>query len=179
MLYGARAAKHNLPELPGAIARGDLQWQPSYFTALALRRTFGALGGAGNSLQGGPLAGIEPGLEIVLAGHRGLQHNGELGVAGTLRAAPWALGAVNLAPGAGIGLSHAFGTPSYEDGPVSQPSRRYPTQLLLLFDVEWSLRQWPGLSLVTRVHHRSGAYGLIAPRHVGSNFLALGLRCDF
>ena len=43
MLYGARAAKHNLPELPGAIARGDLQWQPSYFTALALRRTFGAL----------------------------------------------------------------------------------------------------------------------------------------
>ena len=32
------------------------------------------------------------------------------------------------------------------------------------------------LSVVTRIHHRSGAYGLFAPRGSGSNFLAVGLR---
>jgi hypothetical protein len=31
-------------------------------------------------------------------------------------------------------------------------------------------------SLFLRLHHRSGVYGLIAPQHVGSNFITFGLR---
>ena len=178
-LFGGHAAKHNLLQLPAAITRGEVQWEPSFFTALALRRRLGTLVENGSLLDGSPLERMEHGIEIVLAEHNGLQHSGELGASYTLRTAQWELGALTLAFGGGIGLSHAFGTSSYEDGPVSEPTRRYPTQLLLLFDIDWSLQPWHGLSLVTRVHHRSGAYGLIAPRHVGSNFLALGLRSEF
>jgi hypothetical protein len=32
---------------------------------------------------------------------------------------------------------------------------------------------------VTRIHHRSGVYGLIAPSGVGSNFVVAGLRYKF
>lgn len=78
--------------------------------------------------------------------------------------------------GGGIGLSHAFGTPSYEDGPRDDPARRYHTQLLILVNMEWKLSTATNWSLLMRVHHRSGAYGLIAPPKVGSNFLAIGLR---
>jgi hypothetical protein len=34
-------------------------------------------------------------------------------------------------------------------------------------------------SVPVRIHHRSGVYGLIAPRKVGSNFITIGLRRDF
>jgi hypothetical protein len=76
-------------------------------------------------------------------------------------------------------LSYAFGTPVYEDGPKNEPDRHYRLQMLALFEVEWRLRDVENVSLVTRIHHRSGVYGLIAPRHVGSNFLAAGLRFQF
>jgi hypothetical protein len=49
----------------------------------------------------------------------------------------------------------------------------------MLFDMAWKIRTGKHFSLVTRVHHRSGAYGLIAPPRVGSNFLALGVNLDF
>jgi 2-polyprenyl-3-methyl-5-hydroxy-6-metoxy-1,4-benzoquinol methylase len=34
-------------------------------------------------------------------------------------------------------------------------------------------------SVFLRLHHRSGVYGLIAPQHVGSNFITIGLRKYF
>ena len=66
-----------------------------------------------------------------------------------------------------------------EDGPADDPSRRYPTQVLILLEAEWSWDSLPQVALVTRVHHRSGAYGTIAPSGVGSNFVAAGLRYHF
>jgi hypothetical protein len=35
------------------------------------------------------------------------------------------------------------------------------------------------LSITTRIHHRCGFYGVIAPRRVGSNFVAVGVRYQF
>lgn len=179
MIYTAQGADHNLPELPRVIFRRDLEWERSYFTAIALSKTRGTFGDSFAFLSTGPFKNIEHGYEIVYAQHHGLQNNAELGAVFVLRTPDLNLGpvAVNLA--SGVGLSHAFGRPSYEDGPFNNPDKRYNTQLLVLFDVTWKLRKFENISIVTRVHHRSGAYGLIAPRNVGSNFLALGVRYDF
>lgn len=179
MIYTAQGADHNLPELPRIIINGDLDWEPSYFTAISLSKTRGTLGGSFAFLSDTPLKNIQHGYEIVFAQHHGLQDNAELGAAFVMRTPDWNLGPVAVNAGSGVGLSHAFGTPSYEDGPFSNPDKRYRTQLLVLFDLTWKLRKFEHFSVVTRVHHRSGAYGLIAPRNVGSNFLALGVRYEF
>lgn len=179
MLYTAQGVNHNLRELPGVIVRQDLQWESSYFTALALGKTNGTLGGSIAVLKDSPLENVQQGYEIILAQHRGLQNIIELGAAWMLRTPDWDLGPVAVNVGSGLGLSHAFGTPGYEDGPSGEPDKRYQTQLLVLFDIGWKIRSWDRFTLLTRVHHRSGAYGLLAPSHVGSNFLALGVRYDF
>lgn len=41
------------------------------------------------------------------------------------------------------------------------------------------MRGFENLSVITRVHHRSGVYGLIAPQRVGSNFMVFGIRYKF
>ena len=116
---------------------------------------------------------------MVLVQHRGLQGNAELGAAYMLRTPDLQMGALGVSFGAGAGLSYALGNPSYEDGSTLDPGRRYRLQLLALFELEWRMRGFDNLSLITRVHHRSGVYGLIAPQRVGSNFLALGVRYKF
>jgi hypothetical protein len=179
MLFAAQGVNHNLRELPGAIIRRDVRWDAAYFTALALHKNRGTLGDSFAMFADGPLKDIQHGYEVIYAQHHGLQSNAELGAVLTLRSSDWGLGPVAVNVGGGVGLSHAFGTPSYEDGPSNEPGRRYNTQLLMLFDMAWKIRTGKHFSLVTRVHHRSGAYGLIAPPRVGSNFLALGVNLDF
>jgi len=178
-VFAAQGADHNLKELPGRIVAGDIAWEKSYFNALGLRKTGKAVGQSCEVLQGTPLAAILQGYELVLAQHHGMQDNAEVGVAYTLRTPDLELGAAGVNFATGVGLSYALGTPSYEDGPLNNPGKRYRLQLLLLFDLEWKLRGYGDWSLVTRVHHRSGVYGLIAPSHVGSNFLAAGIRYRF
>ena len=178
-VFAAQGADHNLKELPGRIVAGDIAWEKSYFNALGLRKTGEAVGQRWKVLQGTPLAAILQGHELVLVQHHGMQDNAEVGAAYTLRTPDLELGAAGVNFATGVGLSYALGTPSYEDGPLNDPARRYRLQLLLLFDLEWKLRGYGDWSLVTRVHHRSGVYGLIAPSHVGSNFLALGIRYKF
>ena len=196
-LYAGQGVDLNLRELPGAVLRGELKRESSYFVGLGLGKVRGTLGGSIEALRGTFVENVRHGYEIVLVQHHGLQDNFELGAAYLLRSPDLAPGIlagegregdagktfplarlrVNVAGGAG--LSHAFGTPSYEDGPADDPGRRYPTQLLLLLEAEWSWDSLPQVALVTRVHHRSGAYGTIAPSHVGSNFVAAGLRYRF
>ncbi len=179
LVYTAQGADHNLPGLPKAILRGDIKWELSYFNAVALGKTRGTLGGSFAALEGSPVSDVRHGYELILAKHHGLQSHVELGGAYTLRSPDLNLGPLAVNAATGVGLSHAFGTPSYEDGPFDNPTRRYKTQLLILFEAEWKLRYFEHLCIVTRVHHRSGAYGLIAPRNVGSNFLAVGVRYSF
>jgi hypothetical protein len=116
---------------------------------------------------------------MVLVQHRGLQTNAEIGGAYMLRTPDLEIGPLGVNFGTGAGLSYALGTPSYEDGPKDDPARRYPLQLLVLLELEWRIRDLERFSVVTRVHYRSGMYGLIAPRNVGSNFLVGGIRYKF
>ncbi|MBU0620464.1 MAG: hypothetical protein KJ795_01320 [Gammaproteobacteria bacterium] len=178
-VYAGQGADHNLQELPGRIVKANLDWEKSYFNAVGLTRANGTLGQGWQVFEGTPLAAIRQGYELVLVQHRGLQDNAEVGAAYTLKTPDLELGALGVNFGSGIGFSYALGNPTYEDGAKDDPGRRYRLQLLLLFDLEWRVSGLAHWSLVTRVHHRSGVYGLIAPPHVGSNFLAAGIRYSF
>lgn len=178
-LYGGQGADHNLRELPGVIAGGDIDWEKSYFLGVGLGKTGPRLGRSIELLQDTPLAELKQNYELILLKHHGLQNNAEIGAAYLLRTPDLQLGPVGVNLAAGTGLSYAMGTPSYEDGPKDDPSRRYPFQLLALFELEWKLRNVESLSFTTRVHHRCGVYGVIAPPHVGSNFMTVGLRYRF
>jgi hypothetical protein len=178
-VFAGQGADHNLREIPGSIVAGKIAWEKSYFKAAGLGKTHGTVGEGWERLEGTLFAGILRGHEVVLVQHHGMQDNAEIGAAYTLKTPDLELGAMGVNFGSGIGLSYALGTPSYEDGPKDDPARRYRLQLLLLFDFEWRINGLDEWSLVTRVHHRSGVYGMIAPPHVGSNFMAAGIRYRF
>jgi len=178
-VYAGQGADHNLRQLPGQIINGNLDWDKTYFNALGFGKARNTLGQSSVSLVGTPFANVRQGYEVVLVQHRGLQSNAEAGAAYTLRTPDLQMGSLSVNFGSGAGLSYALGIPSYEDGSKDNPQRRYRLQLLALFDLEWRMRGFENVSVVTRVHHRSGVYGLIAPKHVGSNFLAAGIRYKF
>jgi hypothetical protein len=178
-VYAGQGVNHNLKEIPGRILTGRLDWDKTYFTALGFSKVRGILGQSSDSVQGTSFASVRHGYELVLVQHRGLQCDTEFGAAYMLRTPDLQMGALGVNFGAGAGLSYALGTPSYEDGSLTDPGRHYRMQFLGLFELEWRMRQIENLSIITRTHHRSGVYGLIAPQHVGSNFLALGIRYKF
>ncbi|MEO8331631.1 MAG: hypothetical protein ABI479_04305 [Gallionella sp.] len=178
-VYAGQGANHNLRELPERIVSGRLDWDKTYFSALGLGKIRDDLGQSFTGLRDTPFASIQHGYEVVLVQHRGLQSNAEAGAAYKLRTPDFQMGPIGVDFGAGAGLSYALGNPSYEDGPKDNPQRRYRLQLLALFEFEFRLRAYENFSVITRVHHRSGVYGLIAPRHAGSNFLAAGVRYRF
>lgn len=178
-LHTARGIDHNLLQIPRAVTGGGVRWEDSWFEAVSLSRNLGPLGDRHSALAGTPVAGWQEGYEVVLARHRGLQRNGEIGVAYRLQTPTWTLGPVGANLAVGVGLSQALSTPSYEDGPEGDPSRRYRLQMLAILETEVRLQGLPEWSLTARVHHRSGVYGLVAPPRVGSNFLAAGIRRRF
>lgn len=178
-VFKGQGADHNLKEVPGAILSGNVLWESSYFTAVGVAKANKTLGQVSEYLQESPLASLRQGYELVLLQHHGLQHNAEVGAVYSLQSPDLFVGRLGVNFKVGVGISYALGTPSYEDGAKEEPEKRYNTQQLLLFDLEWHILGVDDLSFVTRVHHRSGVYGLVAPRHVGSNFLAAGIRYNF
>lgn len=178
-VYGGQGVNHNLRQIPEAILTNNLYRDKSYFVGVGLAKTGPKLGRSVDRLQGTSLAELIQGFELLMLKHHGLQNNADLGAAYLLRTPDFQMGPLGVNLAAGTGLSYALGNPTYEDGPRDDLERRYPLQLLLLFELEWMLRNVDGLTLATRIHHRSGVFGLIAPPHVGSNFIALGLRYRF
>jgi hypothetical protein len=77
----------------------------------------------------------------------------------------------------GEGLSYATQTPVIEEEQHPDASSRFLNYLV--FEVAFTPVQYREWSLVTRIHHRSGAFGLFNGTRGGSNFLALGLRYHF
>lgn len=172
ILHG-HGADHNLRELPARIITGNINLDDSYFSGISFERNLGLL------VVNNDVMPIRHGIEFIAIKHRGLQDNAEIGLAYKLKSPVWTLAKIETEFDFGMGFSHASSDPSYEDGPLDDPTARYKTQLLMLFDSRWRLKANPRYSLLLRVHHRSGAYGAIAPRNVGSNFLSVGLGYDF
>ena len=78
---------------------------------------------------------------------------------------------------AGEGLSYATHTPTIEVEQHPDASSRFLNYLV--FEVAFTHVQYREWTLVTRIHHRSGAFRLFNGTRGGSNFLALGLRYHF
>ena len=91
---------------------------------------------------------------------------------------PLFLGAeMNLA--AGGGLSYALSDPKLENGRGGRGVENYRLQIYLGFETELTHEAVHGWSLVGRIHHRSGGFGLLTQQGSGSNFIGLGLRRGF
>ncbi|MEC7119433.1 MAG: hypothetical protein VXW65_05990 [Pseudomonadota bacterium] len=178
-VYHGHGVDSDLLELPKKIFTGDLEWEPSYFEAVGYTHPLPVPQWLDTALSAVYLSDSTTAIEGIAVQHRGLQHNFETSFAYLLRTDYWAVTGVRFRIGAGLGLSYAFGTPSYEDGPKDNPTKRYRFQNYNAYELETSLAAYPSAALALRVHHRSGAYGLIAPRRVGSNFLTVGLRYKF
>ena len=77
----------------------------------------------------------------------------------------------------GEGLSYATQIPVIEQEQHPDASSRFLNYLV--FEVAFTHAQYREWTLVTRIHHRSGAFRLFNGTKGGSNFLALGLRYHF
>jgi hypothetical protein len=178
-VYRGQGVDANLLEIPGDILSGDLAWEPTYFWGLSYRwhtKPPEWLASTGRWIG---LSNIKTGLELIEVKHSGLQDNFETDLAYVLELTQLEFWGVTLRLTIGYGPSIAHGTPSYEDGSEENPEKRYKFQLYGMYETEWGLRDYPAVTLVYKVHHRSGGYGLIAPPKVGSNFMTWGLRYRF
>lgn len=77
----------------------------------------------------------------------------------------------------GEGLSLATETPAFEEKYHGEKTNKFLNYLMFEFD--FALPGTPQWSLVTRLHHRSGIYGLFRGVHGASNALGLGIRYHF
>ena len=177
--YHGQGTDSNLTELPEQILTGDIPWESSYFEGIGYTHYFATPALLDSALNVVSIDHASNALELVVVKHRGRQHNTEVDLAYVLRTRNYYLGPVLVRFGAGMGVSYSFGRPSYEDGPSLDPDRRFKFQSYDAFELEMAMTSIPKYRLVGRLHHRSGMYGLIAPRLVGSNFLALGVRFEF
>ena len=116
--------------------------------------------------------------ELGTARHTGLQDHFELNASFNLRwhNLPWD-NFVDTSIAFGLGPSYANRRP-----PVEESSRRKPAHLLVFMPVEITLappKQYHSpWEFIVRVHHRSGAYGVVSDAK-GSNFVTAGFRYRF
>jgi len=78
---------------------------------------------------------------------------------------------------AGEGLSYASEPPEFEEKHHGGKTSAFLNYLM--FEVEFALPQHPRWGLVTRVHHRSGVFGLFNGVHGAMNAYSLGIRYHF
>lgn len=79
----------------------------------------------------------------------------------------------------GDGLSYAFEKPALEEELHAHEGGTNELLNYLLLELTFAAPSWRHWSVVGRVHHRSGVFGLFDGVDGGSNILTLGLRYDF
>ena len=79
----------------------------------------------------------------------------------------------------GEGFSYALSVPELEDLILAPEGGTSQFLNYLLFELTLGLLPWEGWSVVSRIHHRSGIFGLINGVEEASNFITFGLRYQF
>jgi len=171
--YAAQGVKTNLPDFLGRVVNGELVFEDAHFEGLGYRHGLPPPALLDKLARLLWLDGIATGVEMIGVKHRGAQDHFESSVAYSVSTPHARLLGVRGRLGYSLGVSHAFGTPTYERSPDGERRR---TLTYMAYELELGLERYEKVSLVTRVHHRSGAYGLFAPTGSGSNFVAVGLR---
>ncbi|MDP3418548.1 hypothetical protein [Falsiroseomonas sp.] len=160
---------------PRGFIGGGFETENSHFTSLALSRVLVPELRLDLPVVGRLLDGASIELEGQFGWHTGLQRHGEATLALALRSreitlvGPWRM---NVA--VAEGLSYALSRPTYEGLVNNEQPRKFMNYLA--FEAEFSHAALPQLTLVPRLHHRSGIFGVIAPQGSGSDFFGLGLR---
>lgn len=81
----------------------------------------------------------------------------------------------------GEGISYASSIPAIEKKTHRGPPKTNPKRLLnyLMLEASFAHPNYPQWQIITRIHHRSGAYGLYRAGNAGSNVIGLGIRYLF
>jgi hypothetical protein len=107
------------------------------------------------------------------------QHHWEFNGLGAIRWLPFPWDKhIDTSFAAGAGLSYATETPKFEEERRGEGQTQQVLSYLML-ELTFSLPKNPNWSLVTRVHHRSGAFGLFNGVTGGSNAWGLGIKYTF
>lgn len=80
---------------------------------------------------------------------------------------------VNTSFAIGEGISYTSSIPALEKK-ANENTKRLLNYLM--FEASFAIPKYPRLQLITRIHHRSGAYGLYRAGNTGSNDVGLGVR---
>jgi len=163
MLYQGFATSTDL----GQTLVFDIQFEDAYFTGLvANRKMFPFWRYFTFELEGQVLK------------HYGRERHWEFDGLFLIRYHPFLLSStVDVEFAAGWGLSYATRTPVIEEEQHPEATSRLLNYLT--FEFAFTHAQYREWSLVTRIHHRSGIFGLFNGTSGGSNYLALGLRHHF
>jgi hypothetical protein len=116
-------------------------------------------------------------IEGQIAKHFGEQDNWEFNAVAYFRwlLFPWN-SYLDTSFAAGAGLSYATSVPETEAKNYDESAQFLGA---LMFEFAFSLPHVPEWSLVTRLHHRSGAGGLFSGVHGASNAYGIGIRYSF
>ena len=175
-IHASQWISSNLADVPRRFGTGDIEMQSAYFVSGQLGHVLVPVLRTDLPLIGRVIDGGSIEIEGQLGWQFGQQRHGEATIALLWRSRELALplgeGSVNFA--IGEGLSQAFSRPTLEGRATGREPRKFLNYLA--FEAEFSHPAMPGLTLVPRLHHRSGIFGLIAPQGTGSNFVGLGLR---
>ena len=174
--YAAQGIKTNLPDLAGHVYHRTLRYEDTHFAGVGYRHGMQPPALFQRAARLVYLDGLTTGVEVISVKHRGMQDHFESSLAYAIHTPYAKVSALRARLGYSLGVSYAFGDPSYERSP-DDDHRRWLTYMA--YELELGLERYDRVSLVTRIHHRSGAYGLFAPRGSGSNFLAVGVRVHF
>ena len=164
-LYGGTLVNADLGEI---ITEFPPETEDAQLFALALAREFATFG---------PHLRWE--VEGQIVKHLGTQHHWEFNPLVVLRwiTFPWDRWA-DTSAAVGLGVSYATEVPEIE-------ARRHPNTgserflAYLMTELSVGIPGAPAFSLVARVHHRSGAWGLFSGVNGASNALALGIKYRF
>ncbi|HVR50115.1 MAG TPA: hypothetical protein VMS38_10270 [Pseudorhodoferax sp.] len=179
-LYGGQMIHNDLPPLAFDLVTGRVRTKSAYLVGVG----YGLPLPAPPTWLSGGLSWIgvheaTAALDLIAVQHGGAESNPEIDLGYTLRSRYAAWGPAQVRVGAGLGPSLALGRPSAEDGPNDTSPRRPRLQTYIGLELEARMEDLPATGLVLRVHHRSSAYGLVATKNVGGNFIVLGLRHSF
>lgn len=162
-IYGGELTSNNWEDFLNPFR--ELDFEGTYLTALTLARRIG---------QHKKKISFE--IEGQIVKHFEEQHHWEFNALGTARWEPFPWDSV-------LDTSVAFGLgPSYatEEPPTEIKNEGSTKKLMIYWMIELALffPDAPKWAVITRIHHRSEAYGLVADEG-GSNVLALGVKYSF
>jgi hypothetical protein len=176
--YLLERAEVRLLRIPDKIVTASLPLRRSYAGEAGI--TYVAIPDFAFGVPGLKLRGNSLELEGDFLQHFGREHASEVAGSLVLRSGSFGLlGRTSMDLAIGNGLSFYFNDPTDEDGVTGL--RGVDTKKLqyhISFEAEVTSGAVPRLHYLFRVHHRSGAYGLISQNPTGSNYLGFGLRWD-